>query len=105
MTTTKPAAPLDLAQFEGHAADFMQTGKLLAECRAQRDQIAALQADKAKLREALDTQNGHVWAWSRRLLDQTDGTRTPQELQHGALLTDDCRIARAALAATQGGRS
>ena len=120
MTTTKPAAPLDLSQFEGHTpgpwfirnfssqrcilanqsggcityVDLTLRRKnalllenapaLLAECRAQRDKIAALQADKAKLREAL--------RFAGREL-----------ARYGAI--DESASARAALAATQGEKS
>ena len=69
---------------------------LLAECRAQRDQIAALQANKARLREALYPYlPEHDIAYSSKH-GRSAGTRCP---------CNDCLRASAALAATQGGRS
>ena len=61
---------------------------LLAECRAQRDQIAALQADKTKLRELAQRAIG---------LLEFNGVRADQYAALGEI--------RIALAATQGGKS
>ena len=70
---------------------------LLAECSAQRDQIAALQADKAKLREALE---GWQLAFEGSACC-TAYTATGMDAMQPLLRAAE--QARAALAATQGG--
>ena len=82
---TATAKPLDLAVFEGRRdLDTTDADALLAECRAQREQIAALKADKAKLREALST------------IESGPTDKSVSWKLHTQ------RVARAALAATEG---
>jgi len=142
MTTTKPAAPLDLSQFEGHtpmlstlAHDLVTDAAhnavpdllhaqlvrdlaeateeditaLLAECRAQREQLAEADGHAADLREVarlavLECEGLREQIKALRKLGQRaigllefNGVRADQYAALGEI--------RAALAATQGGKS
>jgi hypothetical protein len=115
----KPA-PLDLAQFDelprkseapgraprlDHICIAEQRNILLAECRRQREQIAGLREEIARLREARATLIDLV-VHLRHLNNESafDLTDSPKSYMATVRRFCDEAEARAALAATQGGK-
>ncbi len=70
---TNTRKPLDLAQFEGKAADFMQAGQLIAEVRRQREQIELLKMRLFLQCEFTDCMKDCIPDWRERMKITEEG--------------------------------